>query len=240
MLSRGAASRCRGVKNRKARRGTAARVIRRGHGHQEASLRRARAAAPKAPARRKTPRKKQAESAGLDPQGCLIERPTRRSPSSSRRSWSEGGAVVGHYKDPLGGHAMVARRAADREGRAHAVPARPQRRAPQAPRRGHREDGPLPRSGDRHHRAREGRRLLDAQRAPSPRGDAAPRREVDHRARRADARGRVADPRAQHREGAQPQGALARGHPHLPRPARGGRRRGPRRASRSTSRTRRS
>ena len=68
---------------------------------------------------------------------------------------------------------------------------------------------------------------LDTERTPPPRGHASSRREGDHRARRADARGRMAGPRAQHREGARPEGALARGHPHLSRPPR--RRRKPRR-----------
>ena len=45
-----------------------------------------------------------------------------------------------------------------------------------------------------------------------------------HRAGRAEARDRLADPRAQHREGAQPAREVARGDPHLPRPARRGRR----------------
>jgi ParB family chromosome partitioning protein len=64
-------------------------------------------AAPKAPARRKTPRKKQAESTGLDPQACLIETPDASLAKLEQTIESEGGAVVGHYRDPLGGHAMV-------------------------------------------------------------------------------------------------------------------------------------
>jgi ParB family chromosome partitioning protein len=63
--------------------------------------------APKAPARRKTPRKKQAESAGLDPRGCIIDSPDPSVTELERRIEGEGGAVVGHYRDPLGGHAMV-------------------------------------------------------------------------------------------------------------------------------------
>ena len=68
---------------------------------------RGKAAAAKAPARRKTPRKKKAESAGLDPQGCLIDTPDASLAKLEQKIAEEGGAVVGHYKDPLGGHAMV-------------------------------------------------------------------------------------------------------------------------------------
>ena len=65
------------------------------------------AAAPKAPARRKTPRKKEAQSAGLDPRGCLIDTPDASLAKLEQKITDEGGAVVGHYKDPLGGHPMV-------------------------------------------------------------------------------------------------------------------------------------
>lgn len=62
---------------------------------------------PRAPARRKTPRKQKAESAGLDPQGCLIDAPDERLAALERAIASEGGALVGRYRDPLGGHPMV-------------------------------------------------------------------------------------------------------------------------------------
>jgi ParB family chromosome partitioning protein len=65
------------------------------------------ATAPKAPARRKTPRKKEAQSAGLDPQGCLIETPDAALVKLEQKIADEGGAVIGHYREPLGGHAMV-------------------------------------------------------------------------------------------------------------------------------------
>ena len=68
---------------------------------------RSKSAAPKAPARRKTPRKKEAQSAGLDPQGCLIDTPDAALEKLEQKIADEGGAVVGHYKDPLGGHAMI-------------------------------------------------------------------------------------------------------------------------------------
>jgi ParB family chromosome partitioning protein len=68
---------------------------------------RSKSAAPKAPARRKTPRKKEAQSAGLDPHGCLIDAPDASLDKLEQKITEEGGAVVGHYRDPLGGHAMV-------------------------------------------------------------------------------------------------------------------------------------
>ncbi len=64
-------------------------------------------AAPKAPARRKTPRKKEALSAGLDPQGCLIEAPDAALLELEQKIAAEGGAVIGRYKEPLGGHPTV-------------------------------------------------------------------------------------------------------------------------------------
>jgi ParB family transcriptional regulator, chromosome partitioning protein len=68
---------------------------------------RGKAAAVKAPARRKTPRKKEAQSAGLDPRGCLLDAPDASIAKLEQKIVEEGGAVVGHYKDPLGGHPMV-------------------------------------------------------------------------------------------------------------------------------------
>jgi ParB family chromosome partitioning protein len=68
----------------------------------------ARGGAPKAPARRKTPRKQKAESAGLDPLGCMIVDGADESLTKLERSVeTEGGAVVGRYRDPLGGHPML-------------------------------------------------------------------------------------------------------------------------------------
>ncbi|HWL89166.1 MAG TPA: chromosome partitioning protein ParB, partial [Polyangiaceae bacterium] len=64
----------------------------------------------RAPARKKTPRKQKAESAGLEPLACEL-------PSSDPASGTvqelegvitrEGGFVVGHYKDPLGGFPLI-------------------------------------------------------------------------------------------------------------------------------------
>lgn len=63
--------------------------------------------APKAPARRKTPRKKEAQSAGLDPQGCLIETPDAALLELEQKIADEGGVIIGRYKEPLGGHPTV-------------------------------------------------------------------------------------------------------------------------------------
>lgn len=62
---------------------------------------------PKAPARRKTPRKQKAESAGLDPLGCMIEGTDEALAKLERTVADEGGAIVGRYRDPLGGHPML-------------------------------------------------------------------------------------------------------------------------------------
>ena len=63
--------------------------------------------AAKAPARRKTPRKQKAESAGLDPLGCLLEAGEPSLAKLEQTIAAEGGAVVGRYRDPLGGHPML-------------------------------------------------------------------------------------------------------------------------------------
>ncbi len=60
---------------------------------------------PRAPARRRAPRKAKAESAGLEPRECLSDGSDVR--ELTERIESEGGAVVGCYKDPLGGHSLV-------------------------------------------------------------------------------------------------------------------------------------
>src|SRR5580698_6810162 len=55
--------------------------------------------------RRRTPRKAKAESTGLEPRECLSDgAPVRE---LTDRIESDGGAVVGSYKDPLGGHPLV-------------------------------------------------------------------------------------------------------------------------------------
>jgi ParB family chromosome partitioning protein len=59
----------------------------------------------RAPAKRRTPRKAQAESAGLEPRQCLSDGSQVR--DTTERVEKEGGVVVGSYNDPLGGHPLV-------------------------------------------------------------------------------------------------------------------------------------
>ena len=61
----------------------------------------------------------------------------------------DGGAVLASYREPLGGHALLFVRAAGREGRADAVPARGVRRARAQAHRGDGQDQALPRSDHR-------------------------------------------------------------------------------------------
>ena len=65
---------------------------------------------PRAPSRRKTPRKQKAESTGLDPLGCCFDADAPPDASLTKLEHiitAEGGAVVGRYRDPLGGHPML-------------------------------------------------------------------------------------------------------------------------------------
>jgi len=59
-------------------------------------------------ATRKTrvPRKRQAKSSGLEPKDCLLEIGRELEPLAARVA-AEGGVIIGAYKDPLGGHALV-------------------------------------------------------------------------------------------------------------------------------------
>ena len=66
--------------------------------------------------------------------------------------------------------------------------------------------------------------VLDAQREPPPRRYPRPGGQIGGRAGAPRAGGRLPNPRPQHREGAQPEGALARSHPDVPGP--GGARKG--------------
>lgn len=61
--------------------------------------------AARAPARRRTPRKQKAESTGLEPKQTVSDGSEVR--ELRERIESEGGVVVGSYKDPLGGHPLV-------------------------------------------------------------------------------------------------------------------------------------
>ncbi len=61
----------------------------------------------RAPARKKTPRKQKAESAGLEPLACEIGPGDPALQELERAIVREGGLVIGHYKDPLGGFPLV-------------------------------------------------------------------------------------------------------------------------------------
>jgi ParB family transcriptional regulator, chromosome partitioning protein len=59
----------------------------------------------RAPARRRTPRKAKAGTAGLTPAECVSDGATTR--ELAARIEGEGGLVVGTYRDPLGGHPLI-------------------------------------------------------------------------------------------------------------------------------------
>ncbi len=61
----------------------------------------------RAPARRKTPRKAQAGSAGLDPQACVAPEAVGGEDELRRRIADDGGVVAGAYLDPLGGKPLL-------------------------------------------------------------------------------------------------------------------------------------
>jgi ParB family chromosome partitioning protein len=61
--------------------------------------------APRAPAKKRAPRKAKAESTGLEARQCLADGSTVR--DLTGRIEGEGGAVVGCYNEPLGGHPLV-------------------------------------------------------------------------------------------------------------------------------------
>ena len=110
---------------------------------------------------------------------------------------------------------------AARGGAADALPTRPVADACQAAGAEDRRDSGVSRSA--HRRARRGRPVVDAQRPPSPGGGEGARTEADHRAHLAGRITRLPHPRAQHREGAQPQGPQpgSGAHGAQPRQARG-------------------
>jgi ParB family chromosome partitioning protein len=67
----------------------------------------AKKATKRAPARRRTPRKAQAESTGLDPQECVPGGLPDGAQELAERIEKEGGSVVGGYRDPFGGQPLV-------------------------------------------------------------------------------------------------------------------------------------
>lgn len=62
---------------------------------------------PRAPARRKTPRKAPSGSRGLEAKATLVEGDAPDLESLHAHVESNGGAVIGAYKDPFGGHALM-------------------------------------------------------------------------------------------------------------------------------------
>ena len=63
--------------------------------------------AKRGPARRRTPRKAEAESFGLEASACLGDPSSPALRELVQRVEREGGAVLGAYKDPYGGHPLV-------------------------------------------------------------------------------------------------------------------------------------
>ena len=133
---------------------------------------------------------------------------------------ADGGRVLAVYREPVGGHWQAFCLLPLDRGRAHPLPARPlARRTPsgctEVVKKIDRFVDPIvvvsPEPG----------RLLDAERPPPPHGAREAQGRVDPRDPGARARGGVPDPGAQHREGAQPEGEVARGDPHVPGPRRG-------------------
>jgi ParB family transcriptional regulator, chromosome partitioning protein len=66
-----------------------------------------RAAAPSRAPKKKTIRKQKAGSAGLDPLSCCVDASDESLVQLEKVVESEGGLVVGRYKEPLGGHATL-------------------------------------------------------------------------------------------------------------------------------------
>ncbi len=121
---------------------------------------------------------------------------------------SDGGAVLARFRDPVGGKPLVlASLPLDRVEPTPLPAGRRVRRARQAPHECRREDLPVPRPD---HRRPSRPTVLDAERQSSTAGAEEARLPRDHGARRTGRRGRLQDPRAQHREGAQPAREVAR------------------------------
>src|SRR6202044_2259859 len=67
----------------------------------------AKKATKRAPARRRTPRKAKAESTGLEARDCLFGEVPGDLRALVDRIEREGGALVGAYRDPFGGHPLA-------------------------------------------------------------------------------------------------------------------------------------
>jgi ParB family chromosome partitioning protein len=61
----------------------------------------------RAPAKRRVPRKKEAQSEGLAPSACVVQEPPPELSALTERIAAEGGAVIGSYLDPLGGRPLA-------------------------------------------------------------------------------------------------------------------------------------
>ena len=144
------------------------------------------------------------------------DEPARAVTALAEQVERDGGRALAIYRDPVGEHWQIFCLLPTGQGRAHAVPARPLADPREAAAGGREEDRPLRRS-DRRDVAQAGP-LLDAERQPPARGARQAQGRDDPRHPRPRARGRVPDPRAQHGEGAQPQGKGPRGDPHVPGP----------------------
>lgn len=60
----------------------------------------------RAPARRR-PRKAKPGTKGLSPEECRLDQPTGSAAAVAESIEKAGGCVIGHYKDPLGGHPLL-------------------------------------------------------------------------------------------------------------------------------------
>lgn len=72
-----------------------------------AAKKRAASTTPRQAPKRRTPRKQKAASAGLEPLACRLEEGDASVAPLEKIIESEGGLVVGRYKEPLGGHSHV-------------------------------------------------------------------------------------------------------------------------------------
>ena len=176
---------------------------------------RAKSAASAAPKKPATPRKKKvkatAGSVGLTADEVASGSPSTEINALKKQIEDAGGHVLAAYREPLGGHwvalaALPLDKVKPTPYQRELSKAHADRLATVIPKVGRFLDPVIAvPDGDRLH--------LAERHAPALRDDRA-RREVDRRARHAGARDRVPHPRAQHREGAQPQGQGTRGHSH--------------------------
>ena len=152
---------------------------------------------------------------------------------------ADGGAVLASLSRAAGRPRADADRAARRQGGADAVPARHLRRARPPADAGDGQDEALPGPDHRGARADGRRGVLDAQRLPPADRAQGAGRQDGAGAAGARARGRLPDPGAQHREGAQPAREGDRRAAHVRRPGADLRTADEESSTRSSSRSRR-